>query len=693
MGSYGLGAKSPLSTMTPFYTMQSAYNGQFYKLNIYSKKIDDLIGPFNLETGEENKFITLSNGAKLYYEATKSKNCTEIIVPVKKLNKHRIIEAVKTQLLYLPNVTFHTFDESGYKQEVRFKANVIHNSENLIISDNSRYSRPHLIVVKDKSSNVGICYNEINYKELELEQRYGQVGLKVQMRAVGKDANGDEYLISEGVTVTPNREQVIWNDDTKNYLLKITRGVAEEAAEIVNKELVEPDFLKWLEKAHEALNNSSRGVLGELSKMIDKSNIVPTYSVDKSVKFKNPGDIFWGMWPRVVQYENVWVRSTGSHITKVRRVPADSWNDIAGYNVYLKLDEGPASNTKDQYILQVALKDASSYDKKFILLELNDTDKQLDELLSKTAATLKADVEEKFNKKRAKSAKILEYIKASKLFKSYDDLVVPDDFKVAAEEAEEKVAVIEAKETATLEELRKANGEIVFFTPRLYNQYDNDSALVWDKIEKKVTEVTSWTTEKVYYGFQADSEMLQCACRILGREQNAWFNKKIKIVKIAQKNEKHFKAIGEHISNFWYQLNGDVIVMDDEVKAYYTARLVCKKVTENSSLNFFSNYEKMDKRVYDIYQYLLEYGTRFSDTMKLRSTGVETEKQLFEQLTKYGEFQIFVMENSEDAKAIADKSKELFGTDLVKNAPLPSSVMAPMSSGETKQLNVSVPLP
>jgi len=668
MGSFGLGQKSPLSTMTPFYTMISAYNGQLYKLNIYSKKIDDLIGPFNLDTEEENKFITLTNGSKIYYEKTTLKNFTEIITPVKKLNKHKFINAVESQLLYLPNVRFYIVDEGGNKREHYFKASVLYNSDNLIISNNSHYSRPHLVVVKDKTSNVGICYNEINYKELELEQRYGQVGLKVQMRSVGKTESGEEYLINEGVTVTPNREQVIWNDDTKAYLLSITKNVANEAAEIINKELKEKDFLKWIEKANSALGYIQRGsTLYELAQMIDKSNIIPIFSEDKTIKFKNPGDMFWGMYPREVTYKNEYVKSTGGYVKKVDRSVVESWGHFAGNKVYLKLSDDKASNVKDQYILQTQLEDRRS----FVILELEDLDKKLDELLEKTAETLKEEVTEKFEEKRAKMLRILELIKNSSECLDYDAVEVPEDFKVTAEEEERKVEEVIAKESASLEELRKANGEIVFFTPRVSSHsYATRYELIWDKVEEKTSTVLSWKS-KVYFGFQEDSEMLQAACRTLGLQQISWYNKEIRIVKISKKNEKHFKSIGTHISNFFYQLNDSCITVDEDVKKYFTARFVAKQITENQSINFFKNYAQIDNRIAEIYDYLIEYSNKFTQTLKLRKlTDDDVESQLLQQLIKYGEFQLFVTDNSEDEKAIAEKSKELFGTELVKNASI-----------------------
>lgn len=659
--------------MTPFYTMVTAYNGNLYKVNIYSKKVDDLIGPFNYDTGEPNDYIVLQtdeagNEVRLYSEKTKLKNFTEIIVPVKKLNKHKFLEAVDSQLLYLPNVDFKTVDETGFVRKVDFAATVIYNSENLIISQNAQYSRPHLVVVKDKSSSVGICYNEINYRELELEQRYGQVGLKVQMRAVGKDEDGNEYLIQEGVTVTPNREQVIWNDDTKNYLLSITRKVADEASDIINKQLIEKDFLLWISKASSALSSFNRGsALSELSQMIDKSNIVPTYCEDKSIKFKNPAEMFWGMYPRYIRYENVWQRN-GGYVKKVQRDVVDQWSMLAGKHVYLKL-EGKASNVKDQYIMQTQVPQGRDYGS-FVLLEVDDLDAKLDDLLAKTTPATKADVEDKFNKQRQRRDKILNYLQQSSLFRSYDDVVVPEEFQVAAEEEEVKVAAVEAQESASLEELRKAAGEIVFFTPRPDSyDYRYEEGLIWDKLTYKTTAIAAWTG-KTFYGFNEDAEYLQCACRILGRVQSDWFNENIRIVKVARKNEKHFKTVGEHISNFFYQFNDNVITMDQYVQDYYTGRYISKKITENSDMHFLSGHESIDKRAYDIYKGLIARGIHFEQALKIRNGINDMETKLFDQLAKYAEFQRFVFDNKEDSAAIAAKSKELFGSESVKDAQI-----------------------
>jgi hypothetical protein len=71
IGGYGVGQKAALSTGAPFYTLVTAHNGRLFKLNIYSKKADSLIGVLNEETGKPNEFITFSKGEKVYFENTK----------------------------------------------------------------------------------------------------------------------------------------------------------------------------------------------------------------------------------------------------------------------------------------------------------------------------------------------------------------------------------------------------------------------------------------------------------------------------------------------------------------------------------------------------------------------------------------------------------------------------------------------
>ena len=60
------------------------------------------------------------------------------------------------------------------------------------------------------------------------------------------DENGNEIVINEGVDVVPSREAVRWTSATRNFLKKQFEQAQEEATALVEKELSETDFIKWL---------------------------------------------------------------------------------------------------------------------------------------------------------------------------------------------------------------------------------------------------------------------------------------------------------------------------------------------------------------------------------------------------------------------------------------------------------------
>ena len=646
--------------------MITAHNGKLFKFNIYSKKIDVLIERFNNDTNEENNFVTFSGGQKIHYEKTNRKNFTEIIIPAKKLNQHKFSEAVRSQLLYLSGVRFFTTEDDKRKL-IDFKADILYESENIIISDNYRFSRPHLLVVKDKKSSIGVCYNEINYKELELEQKYGKIALKVQVRATDNDKNGNEYLINEGIAVTPNREQVIWNEDTKNYLLKITRGVSDEAAFIIEKELQETDFLKWINKAISVTSNFSYGsVLYEISQMVDKSSIAPKYPGDKTIKLSAVKDMFWGLNLRLVRMVEERSRNSDARINKLNRDEVDSWQWLFKRALFIKA--GDTSHIKDRYIMSKLLNQNrdDQFNSGFIMVEFQDMDKMLDELLLKaTTPEQRKDINEKFKARLERRDKIVKLLNASENVHNYDSVEVPEDFKVAAEESEARIDALLKADSLNLEEVRRANGEVVFFTGRPSHDWRHDFSIIMDKKTEKISDLPN-IFNRVYYGFDDDRVKLEGACRVLGKVQRDWYNNKLAIVKVARNNQKHFRTVGEHISKFFHEINDkSEVIVTEEVSNYITARFISKGL-ENPKLEFFRGYNVIDQRLYDIYQHLVSTSHEYFDTVsKLSSAREGAEKELLETLLKYADFQQFVEENRGDSKAISEKSEELFKINTI----------------------------
>ena len=163
-GAFGLGAKVPLSTGVDFYTVETAHNGKLFKMNCFAYKTDFLIGKFTADG-----FITFSNGEKVYYKNTTSKNFTKISFGSKRHNRSKFKEAIQDQLNYLPNVKFMYTYEDGVEQDKSVSSKVLYNSDNLIVSDSWGWSRPHILMVKDPKATTGINYGFVDFRELEME--------------------------------------------------------------------------------------------------------------------------------------------------------------------------------------------------------------------------------------------------------------------------------------------------------------------------------------------------------------------------------------------------------------------------------------------------------------------------------------------------------------------------------------------
>src|SRR3990167_230612 len=247
-------------------------------------------------------------------------------------------------------VIFEIVEEDGRKWVDDFKSEVYYNSENLIVSSQYHFSKPHIVVVKDKKSSVGVCYGYISFKELELKDLFGSVGFKCPIRQVIRDKDGKEIVIQEGIDVTPSREQCTWTDNTRDYIKKVIAAANIEATELISKELKEDDFLLWLQKTANIIANTGYGsgntgkVLNVLGKIIDKNSIEPTYHLDKSIKYINLETFFWGLNVR----SNHKSRNHKLAKDEINRNIVDSWYGFNCDHVYIQEEE--TNYIKDLYL-------------------------------------------------------------------------------------------------------------------------------------------------------------------------------------------------------------------------------------------------------------------------------------------------------------------------------------------------------
>ena len=672
LGAWGLGAKVALSMRSDYYSIITVHNGRKFKFNCYAYKTDFVIGPFNLNTGEENEYIVLSDDTKVHYEATDEKNYTEVIVSCKRHHRSNVKNAVKSQLLYFKNVKFNYTFENHEPSNIDFLATVIYNSDNIIISDNNQFSKPHVIIVKgdDSFDTTGVCYGYIDFTQLEMENLTGNVGIKCPIRSTIRDEiTGEETVLVDGVSVTPSRESVIWDDHTRAFLLKKLELVVEEASELIAKELVEDDFLEWIAKCKSVISKvDTTSVIGRMARLIDKSKIKPSFSAEPKIKYVHVTTLFWS-------YN---LRKVNSHFdrskkkTIVTRDEIQHWNAFDTDNVFYK--SGPTSKYKDEYIIQTM--------GPFTMIELQDIPKEF-ELLDKKNISDKelANFKKKYVERRDL---ILEYIQKSKFYKNYDVLTVPDDWKKKLDDRDEEENSLAEHEELSPAELRKLENKIPIKYLSHYHKstYSNgkylDRYYHWNMSEAKIPELQK-SEDIIYYGHNEDDKQLCLAANFVYSDSkgyrfsdyhafrpNSDHENNYKFLKISNINKKYLHEF-LHIDRFFKIMINDTITMDNILVNWHTARIIDNHLDD---LRMFHNFEPFNTDLKSKFDTIIEFHKTHKSKFSWNnwSTRDEAKDGVMDYFYRVFDFQLFVRENKDDVDKIANRSLELFSIDDAKNA-------------------------
>ena len=491
-GAFGLGAKVALSTGVDFYNITTVHNGKKFKLSCYPYTTKFNVPAFN-------PFITFSDGTKVHYEETDELNYTEVSFGVKKHNRNRFEEAVEEQLMYLSNVEFEVIAEDGHKSRRNFLSEVIHNSKSLLVADSYMYSKPHIVIVKAPGATTGINYGYVDFRELEMEQLWGSVGLKCPMRQVIKDDTGKEIVLQEGVEVTPSREKVIWNEHTKNFVQNLIVQAAEEAVDLVQDQLQSTDFLEWIKACRDVLTDSisaDNSALRQISKIIDTNNMKPKFS-DTTIQYAGPKGLF-----KAFNITKVTALVKGGKLAIETNV-TESWSAIDFDKVYFREEGDSRSNLRDHFIIGKG--------ESFTLI----TPKNLDTLTLKAASN---DID-KLQLARLESNQDLltPLFKASKLFNDYSLIEPDDEWLEEFKDREIEVSELEATTGLSAAEKRMIEKRIVAYSLRNNGSYRNDHnkpTLTWDKVEPKLK--TVMTSDRVtYYCTREDELWMKLAAEIM----------------------------------------------------------------------------------------------------------------------------------------------------------------------------------
>tara|TARA_R110000765_G_scaffold93781_7_gene176822 strand:+ start:16020 stop:18188 length:2169 start_codon:yes stop_codon:yes gene_type:complete len=559
LGAFGFGNKVALSTRCDYYTIVTVHNGKKFKFNCYSYKIDSVIGKFSGD--KTNESITFKNGQEIFYEATDEKNYSEVIVPTKRHHRGKYEAAVKSQLLYFSTVNFTVIEEDKHERNMPVTAEILYNSDRLIMSRNNQFSKPHIVIVKGEKNGdgTGVCYGYVDFQEMEMEQLYGNVGVKCPIRSVIRDEDtGRETVLQEGVEVTPSRETVIWSEHTREFIKGAFKGAVEEATELVQDKLQEDDFLRWLTTCKDVLSRSSNdGVMSQLSKVVDMNGVRPAFK-GTSIKYAQADRLFRGF--KVRMNRSIYDRQKAKYV--MDRADMQTWTDFNHERVYLKAERTSAK--KDAYIHSIA--------GAFLTVEMM-TDDELHKEYQENAVASRNLSEMLFESLLDSREELLGLIANSKDVKDYDTIEVPEDFGVEFE-ATEEVAAVKAMSAA---QRRKAEAKISIhglFIKRNPGYGNNAKRYKWKQHDTKIIDLQD-DSATIYYGSNEDDEKLHFLGHIMDNmlkdqydvtqgetpyyvyeDENRnlkYFNDEVKIIKISKTNERHFKGRDNcvHVNDFF----------------------------------------------------------------------------------------------------------------------------------------------
>ena len=681
IGGWGLGLKSSLSTDVDYFTIESCWNGKKIIANCYKYKTDFVIPKFN-GIGEVNPSIEVPVGENtyiIYYESSPDKNYTKVITPSKKINRSKYQDAVEHQLMYFPTLEFVLVEEDGEQEIKDLKATVLYNSKNIIISDSRYYSKPHIVIVKSEDESEGVNYGYIDFRELELEQLYGSVGMKCLIKSEVQNEDGSTTILQEGVSVTPSREKVIFNESTKTYLLNKFKAVVNEASNIVQEQLKETDFLVWLQKANQILvrtDNSS--VLGRMSCIIDKKEITPLFG-DSGIRFKQSPSILFaanGINVRINSKRYDWRTKKDT----IERTSITDWSHINWEHIYLQTDQ--TSVVKDMYITTVLSSDTHS----FISIKEGDLDIFIESLSSKMPENVNAEIWADLQKKEeaqrlSERDEILKHLKQSRLLKSYDDIEIPEDWKNKLEELEKKIDASGNLVSLTPQEKRKLEQKIVVQTLRKNDDIDrwvnnNQTYYSFDKQEPKGIDFQN--EENVYYGTDDDKELLHIASCCLDRQfkmktrmslgDNNYYLNEFKLVKVAEVIARKYCKTHNKIQKLFYNLTEDGVMKSSTyIKEWYTAKKVYNTL---ANYEFLYNYNTINPEIHTLFLELEAYRDKYF-IIDSNWTNKDMYRTRMEELNTYlgkiENLQLYVIDHKENPENIANKANELFGSDIIKD--------------------------
>lgn len=565
LGSFGIGAKSPLATGADSYTMTSTHNGRKYKFRIYVNKVDCLIPKFS--KGKMNKIHlfealpgqTEEQRYKAYYEDTTDKNGVVIEWEVKKHNRDIVNDAVKSQLMYFDNVIYRRFNEwsNNYAEQVSIKSDLLYSDTDILVPKvtNKYTNQPHILLGREGKY---VNYGPIDWDELELPQYKGGVGFKMS---------------PSDVAINPSRENLVWNEKTKAAILAKFDAVKELVNKELKDKLQETDFVKWnitAETISANLNRNNYGyyygreekqedLVSVLSKLITEGDGVSLKYSDE-YSYKNFGTaITIKKEDYRTAVRHIYVRSDEDYT--LNRNLISRWSEMKDLDVYVTEDD-KADRIKDIHI-NSSLNEDLLKSKGFILIHKN----------------------------KIEEDDISNLLFDSETIKDYDSIEVSEE-----DRAKYQNKISQAEMTPA--ERRKLDQKVV---AKKYTVGYNASGCYTSKVEFKIGDLpTTFPNKDIIYGHRDDDYYLRFITQMLGKGSAET------VLLISQGNLKHYKAYGKHVLDYIFEKDevNKTVKISDTIQSVIEANYI-KQTSLGYNLRCLDTLQTILPHEFDVYNKLL----------------------------------------------------------------------------------------
>jgi hypothetical protein len=660
--------------------MTTRYNGKKTSFNIYNSKIEPVTPRFNLETEQENQWFEM-NGHKVYYESTEDKNGVDISLQVKKHHKNIYIDGVRSQLMYFPEVRFKEITGSTVA-EINTSAQILYQNDVMVISNNALHNVPHLIVDR-------VNYGNIDFTELEMDAKKGNVGVKVT---------------SQDVTVNPSRESVIWDDKTREAINNALGTVVLAASEIIEKEMTTKDMGEWLKLcANIASYRTNNPVLVTMAGLADISSSTPSFSGYPQMLWMSEMFRSWvfGMGVRTL------IKPKGSKKVKCLYRHMISGSTLFEGSKPVIRRKGESIPRKNKYISSVLYPDGYievsfsgrprpdvdrselslifwKYTKKKSLLPY-----RIDELTPEEINLREEQRMQALDLVDGIYRVYMDFMENRQDYIDYDSIVVPTTFHVSEKEEEEDEVVeqgeVEKLKEAKLsaQERRKLHGTLPIAG------VTNEGA--FPIIDAVVSEIDNWDYDEVYYSNQDNTDLIQWVTKHINykrltprygatfiaatHHESTEFNgrykpmsratswnlpcskffssKELKLFRVSRENTKYFKDF-KHITQFFMDVQNGVLTMSNQLVKWYTARKIHDKLLE---IPMLTNFGRINTDLGSVYQKMVQYE-------KDHYRNVPGHEDVLAYLDKVGMFQGVVEDPTSTPEDISAMSKKLFGDEV-----------------------------